>query len=109
MTGIHAQFRQAWDNGIPFALDRTAERLASEGSSQTDLLDALERLLLEVRDAGANDEEEDKITGVMDRLTGWSHQSSRILTRTESEVNVFTNPAALPASPKSTPPAVRTV
>lgn len=81
MSGIDTRIREAWDSGDPAALHITAEGLAAEGHEETAILDALEKLLLEVRDAGADDDTEERIMSVMDRLTGWCHVSNHIHTK----------------------------
>jgi hypothetical protein len=73
-------FQAAWETGVPFALDRVAEQLARAGSSKSVLYDSLERLLFKARDEGADDDSEERILGVMDRLTGWCDPDSRIVT-----------------------------
>src|SRR5688572_22714397 len=72
-------------------LNRVVETMAAEGYTQQALEDALEALLLEVRAAGADDDTEEIINGVWDRLTGWCHESWHINTRasalpTEEEI-----------------------
>jgi hypothetical protein len=71
----------AWATGDRLELHRTVEQLAAEGHSQQALEDALESLLLEVRAAGADDDTEEVIMGVWDRLTGWCHESRHIKTQ----------------------------
>ena len=88
MPAPYERLKEAWDTGAPHALDRVAEQLAREGVAESAILDELMRLLLEVRAAGADDETEERIHGVMDRLTGWCHESNHIRTRR------FTLPAA---------------
>jgi hypothetical protein len=74
--------RAAWQTGDPWALHREVEGLAAAGYSQQQLEDVLEGLLLEVRAAGADDDTEEVINSVWDRLTGWCHVSRHIQTRT---------------------------
>lgn len=88
MSGIDTLIRQAWDSADPMELHTTAERLAAEGHEETAILDALEKLLLEVRKAGADDETEERIMGVMDRLSGWCYESGHIRTNRVGLPNV---------------------
>lgn len=78
---VHA----AWATGDPLALHREVEQLAAEGHSQQALEAALEALLREVRTAGADDDTEEIINGVWDRLTGWCHASRHIKALSPSE------------------------
>lgn len=71
----------AWATGDPLALHREVEQLAAEGQPRQALEDALEALLLEVRTAGADDDTEELINGVWDRLTGWCHADRHIRAR----------------------------
>ncbi|HEY2784715.1 MAG TPA: hypothetical protein VGJ05_07030 [Fimbriiglobus sp.] len=63
------------------ALNRTVEEMAAEGVNRVDLDAALGRLLDDVRAAGADDETEEEITGIGDRLHGWVVESRRIRTK----------------------------
>jgi hypothetical protein len=78
MADITERIQAAWASGDPMELHRQVERLASEGHSRQALEDALEALLRQVRDAGADDDTEEIINGVWDRLTGWCHPRQRI-------------------------------
>ncbi|MBA4066037.1 MAG: hypothetical protein C0501_20420 [Isosphaera sp.] len=80
MATHYGQVKAAWESGTPGALDREAEGLARRGVAEADIYAALEELLLTVRAAGADDETEERINGVMDRLTGWCHPSGHIRT-----------------------------
>ena len=80
MTVIDTRIRDAWNTGDPMTRHRAAERLAGEGHEESAILDALNTLLLEVRAAGADDDTEEPIMNVMDRLAGWCHVSSHIRT-----------------------------
>ena len=100
----------AWATGDPLALHREVEQLAAEGQPQQALEDALEALLLKVRAAGADDDTEEIINGVWDRLTGWCHAGRHIRARSimdkgpgaDSQVNdqkaldPIPNPSTLP-------------
>jgi hypothetical protein len=81
VTPVDERIREAWRTGVPMELHRAAEELAAQGYEESAIYDALERLLLEVREAGADDEAEERISNVMDRLTGWCHESNHIKTR----------------------------
>jgi hypothetical protein len=106
LEGIQA----AWATGDPLELHREVEQLAADGQPQQALEDALEALLSTVRSAGADDDAEEIINGVWDRLTGWCHADRHIRTRlrvekppgVDSQVNnqkaldPIPNPSALP-------------
>lgn len=81
MNEVDERLREAWQTGEPKQLHRVAEQLAHEGHPEATITDALERLLLEVRAAGADDATEDLITDVMERLVGWCHESNQIRTQ----------------------------
>lgn len=101
MSTIYDRLRVAWDTGVPLALDHAAEQLAHEGVAESALVDEMMRLLLEVRAAGADEETEERIHGVMDRLTGWCHESNHIKTkRTEVPTEELTERPAAPPSPE---------
>lgn len=74
------RLRVAWAEGDAPALNREVEKLAAEGCAREILEEALESLLREVRNAGADEETEEKINGVWDRLTGWCHPDRQIVT-----------------------------
>ena len=80
MVPYYEQMRRAWETGERLALDRVAEQLAGQGVDESVIFEALKALLLEERAAGADDETEDRISDVMDRLTGWCHVSNHIKT-----------------------------
>lgn len=86
MKTIYDRIRAAWNPDSPQGLHQIAEELASEGYDETAIYDGLEKLLLEERESGADDAIEDRITDVMERLTGWCHESGHI----------HTNPTAAP-------------
>ena len=71
----------AWETADRTALDREVERLAAEGCSQPVLEDALEGLLLKLRAVGADDETQERVMGVWDRVTGWCNPDWHIKTR----------------------------
>jgi hypothetical protein len=84
MSPIDHRIREAWKSGDGTALDRVVEELAWEGHDESSISESLERLLLAARDQGADDATEDRILDVMDRLTGWCHESRQIRTATIS-------------------------
>jgi hypothetical protein len=63
------------------SMNRTVEDMAAEGVSLADLDAAIEKLLLEIRAAGADEGTEEEIMGIGDRLHGWVVESNRIHTR----------------------------
>jgi hypothetical protein len=71
--------------GDPLALHREVKQLAAEGHAHQALENALEAFLLAIRTAGADDDTEEIINGVWDRLTGWCHASRRIKARSKME------------------------
>ncbi len=85
MATLGERVQAAWATGDPLALHREVERLAAEGHSQQALEDALEALLLAVREAGAGDDMEEIVNGVWDRLTGWCHPARHIETLSRKE------------------------
>ncbi|MDB5309350.1 MAG: hypothetical protein JWO38_3552 [Gemmataceae bacterium] len=84
--------KAAWDSVDRRAeLNRVVEMMAAEGVTLDALDAALDQLLMEVRAAGADDDTEEIIMGVGDRLHGWSHVSRHIKTQpaklpTEEEI-----------------------
>jgi hypothetical protein len=80
MATVLERVQTAWKSGDPLALHREVEQLASQGYSRQVLEEALEALLREVRAEGADDDTEEIINGVWDRLTGWCHVSQHIAT-----------------------------
>jgi hypothetical protein len=85
MATLRERMQAAWVSGDPLALHREIERLAAEGHSQHALEDALEALLLAVRQAGAGADAEESVYGVWDRLSGWCHPAWGIEPRAEAE------------------------
>jgi hypothetical protein len=74
----------AWDSSDRTgALNRVVEVMAAEGVTRDELDDALRTLLLQVRAAGADDDTEEIINCVADRLHGWCHASWHIHARTD--------------------------
>ena len=85
MATLYERMKRAWDSGTPNALDREAEGMARHGFAETEIYDALEQLLLTVRNMGVDEETEERIHGVMDRLTGWGHSANQIRTAQGSQ------------------------
>jgi hypothetical protein len=110
MATLLERVQAAWATGDPLALHREVEQLAAEGHSRQALENALEALLLAVRTAGDDDEKEEIINGVWDRLTGWCHASRHIGTpsskengaRADSQINGETTPGPL-STPSTSP------
>jgi hypothetical protein len=78
MANIVERLQTAWASGDPLALHREVEQMAGEGHSRQALEDALVALLLRLRNAGADDDTEEIVNGVLDRLMGWCHASRQI-------------------------------
>lgn len=104
MTTPNERIRAAWATGDRLALHREVEELAAAGHSQQTLENALEELLLEVRAAGADDDTEEIINGVWDRLTGWCDASRHIRTPPDAPVaGVNGKPGSVPTHTTSLP------
>ena len=87
MATPYERVKAAWDApDRPAALNRVVEAMAVEGMTRAELEDALTTLLLEVRAAGADDETDEVINEVGDRLYGWCHRSGWIITRDRAPV-----------------------
>ena len=80
MATAFERVQAAWATGDPLALHHVVEQMAAEGNSRQAIEDALEALLRDVRSKGADDDTEELINGVWDRLTGWCHESCSIST-----------------------------
>lgn len=77
--------KTAWDSpDRDDELNRVVEAMAAEGVTLDELNDALRRLLLEVRAAGADDDTEEIINCVGDRLHGWCSPQWHIHARTDT-------------------------
>ena len=74
------RIKSVWNPADPMALHHEVERLALDGVTQDELESALIQLLLEIRSAGADDETEEIINGVADRLSGWCIPAHHIKT-----------------------------
>jgi len=81
--------------------------MAAEGVAQQALEDALEALLLEVRAAGADDDTEEIINGVWDRLTGWCHEKWHIKTQSDPVATPPLNEQATSADNPTAPTDAR--
>jgi hypothetical protein len=96
MATPYERVKAAWDSGDRrAALNLAVEEMAAEGVTRDALDEALGRLLDEVRAAGADEDTEEIINGVGDRLHGWCHESRHIKAR----------PAVQPAAPPPAAPA----
>jgi hypothetical protein len=101
----YERVKAAWDSPARRdELHRAAEAMAAEGFTQQDIEEGLEELLLEVRAAGADDDTEEIINGVWDRLTGWCQEKWHIKTRPVVEpppapANGQIDPAGSPNAP----------
>ena len=85
MATLGERVQAAWATGDPLALHREIDQLAAKGHSQQALEDALEALLLALREAGAGDDAEEIVNGVCDRLTGWCRPARHIETQVRAE------------------------
>lgn len=98
------QVKAAWEAADRrAALNRTVEDMAAEGVSLDALDDALWRLLGEVRAAGADDDTEEIINEVCDRLHGWCHEKWHIKTKPVADTNGHLPGASVPSTPSPTP------
>jgi hypothetical protein len=79
MATPHERLKAAWEspNRAP-ELNRVVEVMAAEGVTRAALDDALGQLLDDVRAAGADEDTEEIINCVGDRLHGWCHVSRHI-------------------------------
>ena len=99
MTTPFERVKAAWGSSDRSGeLNRVVETMAAEGVLLETLDDALVRLLDEVRAAGLDDDTEEIINSVGDRLHGWCHESYHIETR----------PAQPPIPVNGQPPAPAT-
>ena len=79
----YERVKAAWDSPDRVAgLNRVVEAMAAEGVARDELDDALTKLLLGIRATGADDDTEEIINNVGDRVHGWCHPSGHIQTRT---------------------------
>lgn len=78
MATILERVQSAWHSDNRLTLHGEVERLAAEGHSRQALEDALEALLLQLRSDGADDDTEEIVHGVWDRLTGWCREDRQI-------------------------------
>ncbi len=109
MATAYERVKLAWDTpDRPAELNRVVETLAAEGVTRDVLNDALGQLLGEIRAAGADDDTEEIINCVGDRLYGWCHASRHITTRTadpsmEVDATIRQPRPTVEPSPSSTP------
>lgn len=73
------RMRTAWKLEGRLALHRVVEEMARDGVSLGTLDRGLDALLDEARVAGVDDDTEEEILGVGDRLSGWCLASQRIV------------------------------
>ena len=85
MATAYERVKSAWESSDrPGELNRVVETMAAEGMTRDALDDALGQLLEEIRAAGADDDTEEIINCVGDRLYGWCSVSRHIQTGTAS-------------------------
>lgn len=88
------RMKSAWDSADRQAeLNRVVESMAAEGVTLEVLDEVLTVLLMEVRAAGADDDTEEIINCVSDRLHGWCHESGHIKTQAGATGHPSTAPA----------------
>lgn len=75
------RMRTAWTGEGRLALHRVVEEMAEECVTLESLEQGLGVLLEEAGAAGADDDKEEEIHGVFDRLSGWCNPSQRIVPR----------------------------
>jgi hypothetical protein len=81
MTTPLERVKAAWESpDREGELNRVVATMATEGVTRDELDDALGKLLDEVRAAGVDDDTEEIINNVGDRLHGWCHPSGHIKT-----------------------------
>ena len=86
MATPYEQMKAAWESSDRAGeLNRVVEALAAEGIALEQLNEALIRLLLKIREAGADDDTEEIINEAGDRLHGWCHPKWHIKTRSSSD------------------------
>ncbi len=85
MATPYERVKAAWDSpDRDGELNRAVETMAAEGFTRDELVAALVLLLSEVRAGGADDETEEIINCVGDRLYGWGRAEWHIHTRAEA-------------------------
>ena len=100
MASPFERVKVAWTAPDPKGeLNRVVEVMAAEGVTRAELDAALAQLLLEVRAAGVDDDTEEIILGVCDRLHGWCSLAYHITTRTSPNAR----------EPDITPPPTETI
>jgi len=79
MATPYERIRAAWQGPEhPWGIHRAAEAMAAEGVRRDDLDDALIQLLDEVRPEGADDDTQEIINSVSERVHGWCHRDYHI-------------------------------
>jgi len=88
----YERLRAAWDGPQRAeATHHAAEALAAEGVSRDSIEHALSQLLDEIRADGADDDTEEIINTVGDRIAGWCHADHRIHFREPSAAATSAN------------------
>ena len=104
MPALLERMKTAWDStDRDGELNRVVEAMAAEGVTQQAIESALKALLLEVRAAGADDDTEEIINTVGDRLHGWCHEMWHIHARTDAITPPSANGHAAPADTPTAP------
>lgn len=78
MNRLVSTMRTALHQPDASELHHLIEGLAKQGHTESELCEQLEAVLLEERADGATDEVENRIIDVLERLTGWCHESCRV-------------------------------
>lgn len=88
MDRVYETLLDAWNNtDRAVRLHRTVEELAELGITLPQFDDALGRLLDVVRSENADEQTEDILIDVSNRLHGWCHPDQRIKTREAATTN----------------------
>src|SRR5262245_28160773 len=98
MATPYERIKAAWEAiDRQGSLNRVVELMAAEGTPREDVDAALVQLLLEIRAAGADDDTEEIINQVGDRIHGWCHVSRHVSFQpvTRPTVSGNTRPASL--------------
>jgi hypothetical protein len=79
MTHQH-RFEKALRSAEPAqSLRSLVEQLATEGYAKQEIYGFFEAFLLQLRQKGPKETEENTVLDVMDALTGWCHPTARLL------------------------------
>ncbi len=60
-------------------LRQTVEQLLTEGCAQEEIVNLLERLLVDVRGKDARETDKEAILDVLDGMAGWCHEERRLV------------------------------